>query len=493
MQPTLIAGRYRAERAVGHGGMGTVWLCRDEVLGRQVAVKQVGAMPGETSTDVRRALREARSSAALNHANVVSVFDAIEDGEQNWLVMEYVESRTLAEILAEDGPLSPERATWIGLQAADGLAAAHARGTMHRDVKPGNILVTASDHVKITDFGISRTHGDMQLTSTGLITGTPAYFAPEIARGEDADLPADVWALGATLYAAVEGAPPYPDRGNPLALLATIATTPAPPPRHAGPLTEPITRMMDRDPAARWSMDDAAHVLRRLHTQHRTTPDPGRSDRTVTLAAGASAAPAAAEPAAAAPPATGDPAGRHRGRWLPVAVLLLLLALVAVVGVLLMTGDDEEPAASNDAAPSAPADIGSESPSEDTGTTENTEPEPEPAPEPAPEPEPESEPEPVAPTGDVEEFGQTYYGLLPGDTASAYALLSPSYGSSLADYQAFWSTIDGVTVRDVRAVDATTVDVDLTYLTDGGEQDETRRLYLEQTDDGLLIVGDEIV
>ena len=268
MSPRTIAGRYVVERAVGHGGMGTVWLCRDEVLSRDVAVKEVGSMPGESKSDLARALREARNSAALNHRNVVSIYDAVEDGDQNWLVMEYVPSRNLAEIVAEDGPMSPERVAWIGAQAADGLAAAHQRGTMHRDVKPGNILVTEDDHVKISDFGIARTHGDTQLTQSGIVTGTPAYFAPELAKGEDPTIAADVWALGATLYATVEGRLPYPDHNNAIALLTQIASEPPPQPKLAGFLADPIGRMMDPDPSTRWTMADAAHTLHRLHEQH---------------------------------------------------------------------------------------------------------------------------------------------------------------------------------------------------------------------------------
>src|SRR5688500_6955682 len=158
-----IAGRYRVERAAGRGGMGTVWLCTDEVLGRQVAVKQVGTLPGETTLDLARAMREARSSAALNHRNVVSVYDAVEEGDHIWLVMEYVQGRTLAELVAEEGALSPEQVARIGAQVADGLAAAHARGTIHRDVKPGNILVGDDGTAKISDFGIARTTGDAQV------------------------------------------------------------------------------------------------------------------------------------------------------------------------------------------------------------------------------------------------------------------------------------------------------------------------------------------
>ena len=234
MPPETIAGRYRVEREVGRGGMGSVWLCHDELLGREVAVKQVGRMPGESTTDVARAMREARSSAALNHRNVVAVYDAVEEGEHVWLVMEYVAGRTLSQIVAEDGPLPPERVAWIGAQVADGLAAAHARGTVHRDVKPGNILVTDDDLAKISDFGIARTHGDATLTQAGLVTGTPAYFSPELARGDAASPASDVWALGATLYAAVEGRGAYPEQANALALLTTIATERPAAPARAG-------------------------------------------------------------------------------------------------------------------------------------------------------------------------------------------------------------------------------------------------------------------
>ncbi|WP_148616380.1 serine/threonine-protein kinase [Nocardioides rubriscoriae] len=487
MTATTIAGRYTVERVIGHGGMGSVYLCRDEVLGRRVAVKQVGHLPGESTSDVDRALREARSSAALNHPHVVSVYDAVEDGDHNWLVMEYVESRTLAEVLADEGPLSPERAARLGAQAADGLAAAHSRGTVHRDVKPGNILVTADDHVKIMDFGISRTHGDAQLTSTGLLTGTPAYFAPEIARGEEPGLAADVWALGATLYAAVEGHPPYPEQGNALALLTTIATRSAPLPRRAGVLTEAINRMMDRDPVARWSMADAAHVLRRIQDQAAVevvAPPPAARTTAITPKT----------PATSVTPATGD--DRRRGWLLPVAAVLLLALLVGAGALLLQGGDDTRdrvPAAGRTdtprktrtpAAAQAPETSSEPAPSASVPV----------APSPPAETEGESEADSPAPTGDVEAFGEEYYGLLPGDTEAAYALLSPSYGSSYAQYDGFWRTIEAVDVRDVTAVDDTTVDVSLTYTTsDGGTDDETRRLYLEPTDDGYVIVDDTVV
>ena len=233
--PDVIAGRYRVEREVGRGGMGSVWLCRDERLGRQVAVKQVGGLPGESSLHLARALREARHSAALNHPNVVAIFDALEEGDHVWLVMEYVPSRTLDEIVREDGPLAPRHAAGIGADVADGLAAAHALGVVHRDVKPSNILVRSRDsRALIADFGIARTVGQEQLTRSGLVTGTPAYFAPELARGEEPSPASDVWALGVSLYVAVEGEPPYAEQANAIAMLNTIASEPPPAPSAGG-------------------------------------------------------------------------------------------------------------------------------------------------------------------------------------------------------------------------------------------------------------------
>lgn len=248
MRHETIAERYLVVRAVGRGGMGTVWLCRDTVLGREVAVKQVGVLPGESAPDLARALREARSSAALNHPHVVSVFDAVEADDHIWLVMEYVPGETLSQLIAREGRLDPERVAAIGAQVADGLAAAHARGTVHRDVKPGNILI-AGDVAKISDFGIARTEGEEQLTRSGVLMGTPLYFSPELARGADPSPAADVWALGATLYNAVEGTPPVADRSNPIATLTAIAETRPPRPTHAGFLTDAIGRMLDPTPS----------------------------------------------------------------------------------------------------------------------------------------------------------------------------------------------------------------------------------------------------
>ncbi|MGA8208808.1 MAG: serine/threonine-protein kinase, partial [Nocardioidaceae bacterium] len=268
MSPELIGGRYRLDRAIGQGGMGTVWLGRDELLQRPVAVKQVGLMPGVSATDSARALREARSAAVLSHRNVVTVFDVVEQEATLWLVMEHVPSRSLADLIAEEGPLDPAAVADLGAQVADGLAAAHDAGITHRDVKPGNVLVREDGTAKISDFGIARAAGDPALTQSGLLTGTPSYFSPELARGEGPSHAADVWALGATLYAAVEGRPPYQPRANPVAVLHDIATRQPPAPTRAGFLEPALLRMLDREPESRWTMADAAHALQRLAREH---------------------------------------------------------------------------------------------------------------------------------------------------------------------------------------------------------------------------------
>ena len=200
-----IAGRYTVDREVGRGGMGAVWLATDKVLGRQVALKRLGGMaPGVGTPDFERAEREARLAARLNHPHVVAVFDLVDEGSEHWLVMEYVEGRTLAELVRQDGALTPDEAAPLLRQAADALAAAHESGIVHRDVKPSNILVTAEGQVKLSDFGIARAEADASLTQTGLVTGSPGYLAPEVASGQMATAAADVWSLGATAFHALE-------------------------------------------------------------------------------------------------------------------------------------------------------------------------------------------------------------------------------------------------------------------------------------------------
>lgn len=491
MNPDLIAGRYRVVRAVGHGGMGTVWLCSDEVLGREVAVKQIGMLPGESAPDAARALREARSSAALNHRNVVSIFDVVDDDSGHaWLVMEYVPSRTLGQVVREDGPLDPRRAAWIGAQVADGLAAAHAAGTMHRDVKPGNILVGEDDVAKITDFGIARRHDDDQLTRTGLVTGTPSYFSPELARGEDPGPESDVYALGATLYLAVEGRPPYPEERNPIVLLQRIAAQEPEPTEHAGPLAGPISRMMDRDLRSRWSMADAAGALRRV-AEH---GDAGPVDDEHTAVLTSPTAPAAA--AAAPGPDPAEDERRSRTPWLVAAAVLLLAVLGG--GYLLMTGgDDPAPRAgagpTASASPDEPTDEPTPTPEPEPEETEEAEPEPTPTPTPSPTPE-EAEEEDTA--GDPADAVGDYFAVVPDDTDAGWSRLAPSMQDEVGrdGYEQWWGSVDAVELHSTETVGDNQVQVDLTYvMEDGSATRETQLLTLEQSDDGWLIADDEVL
>ncbi len=251
----VIAGRYQLEREIGRGGMGSVWLAHDRVLDRTVAIKRIGRAPGpDGDPDLRRAMREARLAATLSHSHVVAVFDLAVEDDQQWLVMEYVEGLTLAQLVQRDGPLTPDRAAGLLKQAADALAAAHQSGIVHRDVKPSNILVTADGHVKLTDFGIARATGDDTMTQTGMVTGSPAYLAPEVASGRPASAASDVWSLGATLYFVLTGTTAYDAGGNIVATLYRIVHEDPPRPEEAGWLAALLEHTMAVEPGDRWSM-----------------------------------------------------------------------------------------------------------------------------------------------------------------------------------------------------------------------------------------------
>lgn len=264
MENELIAGRYRIGRPIGRGGMGTVWLCRDEVLDRDVAIKQIGALPGEDGDGAARARREARLAASLNHPNAVSIYDVVEHDGKPWLVMEYVPAENLSEIIKERGKLPPQDIAAIAAQVAKALAAAHKAGIVHRDVKPSNILVDEFGIAKITDFGIAKGSADPQLTRTGMMAGTPAYFAPEVARGKTPAPPSDVWALGATIFHALEGYPPYGLDENTIAMLYRIGVEQPAKSSNAGILAPALGHLLDTDVDRRWSMAMAADKLGEL-------------------------------------------------------------------------------------------------------------------------------------------------------------------------------------------------------------------------------------
>ncbi|MET8756691.1 protein kinase [Lentzea sp. NPDC004782] len=261
----LVAGRYRLSQRIGSGAMGVVWTAHDERLHRTVAVKQLLLQPGlaEADTDEakRRAMREGRIAARLQHPHAVAVYDVAEDDGQPWLVMEYLPSKSLSAVLSERGTLPPRDVASIGMQVASALAAAHNAGIVHRDIKPGNVLLGDDGTVKITDFGISRATGDVTVTATGMLAGTPAYLAPEVAKGYDPGSPSDVFSLGSTLYAAIEGEPPFGLSENTIALLHKVASGKVNPPRNAGPLTALLMRLLRAEPEDRPTMAEARDAL----------------------------------------------------------------------------------------------------------------------------------------------------------------------------------------------------------------------------------------
>jgi serine/threonine protein kinase len=261
----LVAGRYRLSQRIGSGAMGVVWTAHDERLHRTVAVKQLLLQPGlaEADTDEakRRAMREGRIAARLQHPHAVAVYDVAEDDSQPWLIMEYLPSKSLSAVLSERGTLPPRDVASIGMQVASALAAAHNAGIVHRDIKPGNVLLGDDGTVKITDFGISRATGDVTVTATGMLAGTPAYLAPEVAKGYDPGSPSDVFSLGSTLYAAIEGEPPFGLSENTIALLHKVASGKVNPPRNAGPLTALLMRLLRAEPEDRPTMAEARDAL----------------------------------------------------------------------------------------------------------------------------------------------------------------------------------------------------------------------------------------
>ncbi|MEJ2862212.1 serine/threonine-protein kinase [Actinomycetospora flava] len=493
--PRVVAGRYRLEERIGSGAMGVVWRGTDERLGRVVAVKQVflhAGLDDREAEEVRqRTLREGRIAARLQHPHAISVFDASIEGDEPWLVMEYLPSRSLAAVLGEQGTLEPRTVARIGRQVADALDAAHQAGIVHRDVKPGNVLLGADGTVKITDFGISRATGDLTLTRTGMLAGTPAYLAPEVARGDDSTSASDVFSLGATLYAAVEGVPPFGADDNALALLHSVAAGKVVPPSQAGPLTALLMRLLRDDPAERPTAAQARMELGRIaHAGGRA--EPPLSDLVPLGAAAPGSSPSVPEarhssdpwmpgpggpgsgsgsggPGPAGPPTrqgmpAPDVAPRSRSRRRPttaIVVLVLLVALAAggVVGVALLSSSSTD---SNGASVAAPG-----------GATQD-------------------------PQAAMVAAVRDYYGVVTGNEAAGWARLGPNLQSQAGGferYEAFWTTIASVQVVDASALDADTVRATLDFVPEGRERiREVHELGMVRGADGRwLIDTDESV
>jgi serine/threonine protein kinase len=351
-----LAGRYRLLSRIGSGGMGAVWRAYDDRLGREVAIKTVFLPPGLTTAEreqlYARTLREARSSARLSHPGIVTVHDVFEENGRPCIVMELLHARSLDEVIRDDGRMSPVRAAEIGAGMLAALRAAHAAGVLHRDVKPANVLLvpehageqgepTTAARVVITDFGIAAIEGEEALTHTGMVMGSPSFIAPERVRGEWASPASDLWSLGATLYTATEGRPPYV-RGNAMQTLMAVRNDDWAPPRHAGPLTPVLMGLLAKDVTQRMSAEQAAEGLAEVVRQGKPLPssNPGTAVRDMPEVP---ASPYAGQPNAPEDPHSTPEAAQPSGepprtrRWkTPVFAGLAVLVVAVAAGLLLL-------------------------------------------------------------------------------------------------------------------------------------------------------------
>ena len=470
---TTIAGRYRLEREIGRGGMGEVWLAEDILLRRRVAAKRIGALPGTSDADLDRVRREAQVSAMLHHEHVVVVFDLVEEAGQHWLVMEYVESENLAELVRRGGPLSPDAAATLIAQAAAALAAAHEAGIVHRDVKPSNILVTPEGQVKLGDFGIARLEADQQLTRTGLLVGSPGFLAPEVAGGSPASPASDMWSLGATIFHAVEGHSPYETvDGNVIGTLYRIVNEPVPQPERAGWLAPLIGQLMRHDPSSRWDSTRAAAYLA-------GGPDGGLATQTMAAAEVAPgplpvpAAPAAEPTSVIRREPSVAPAPSRRRRRVPLEALIAI-ALVAVIALLfvafLVRG------MSGGGGPEAGPSTGSSSPGD--GSSASTTPA-------------SSEPTDEG----ITSFIESYLATAPKNPEATFAQLTPEFqdqSGGLDGYSGFWDTIATATPSNIEPdADNLTVSYDVAYVRDdGGHRSDSVSLDLDFEGGKYLIAGE---
>ncbi|MFI8345465.1 serine/threonine-protein kinase [Streptomyces sp. NPDC085639] len=260
----VLAGRYRLVEPIGRGGMGKVWRAHDELLHRTVAVKELtaGLYVAQADRDVMhaRTQKEARAAARIQHPAVVTVHDVLEHDDRPWIVMEYIDGPSLAEAAKAAGRIEPREAARIGLHVLGALRAAHAVGVLHRDVKPGNVLLAKDGRVLLTDFGIAAIEGDSSITRTGEIVGSIDYLAPERVTGGSPDPSSDLWSLGATLYTAVEARSPF-RRTSPISSLQAVVNDEPPALRQAGALGPIITALLRKDPAERPSAAEAERML----------------------------------------------------------------------------------------------------------------------------------------------------------------------------------------------------------------------------------------
>ncbi|WP_200209474.1 serine/threonine-protein kinase [Micromonospora coerulea] len=310
---TTIGGRYSLRSPVGNGGMGTVWRATDTLLRRDVAVKEVVLPPGLAPSDrdamYERTLREARAAAAIQHPAVVQVYDVVTEGGRPWIVMELLDARSLADMVIEDGPVAPRAVAKIGIALLGALEVAHAIGVLHRDVKPANVLICSDGRCVLTDFGVARMPTDVQLTTPGMVLGSPHFISPERAMGQEFGPPSDLFSLGVTLYTAVEGRPPF-DKGDPIETMHAVVEDPPATPQRSGPLTRVLMGLLEKDPARRLDVHTARAMLRELLAGPLTSTATAVNSVTDPYAVVPVQRPTAPPPAAPEPKPSGQIGGR---------------------------------------------------------------------------------------------------------------------------------------------------------------------------------------
>ncbi|MFD9703718.1 serine/threonine-protein kinase [Lentzea sp. NPDC059081] len=526
-----VGDRYVLLDQLGAGAMGVVWRARDELLHRDVAVKQLllnEVQPNEFHEAVQRAMREGRIAARLQHPNAIAVYDVVVEDGKPCLVMEYLPSRNLSSILSDRGTLPVMEAARIGALAAGALAAAHEKGIVHRDIKPGNVLIGREGAVKITDFGISRALGDVAVTKTGMLAGTPAYLAPELARGAEPAPPSDVFSLGATIYAMTEGEPPFGKSTNDLGLLYKVARGETRPPMRSGPLTGLLTRLLANEPSQRPTSAQAAAELKAIAagvpvpaTQvippRPMTPPAGTAvmgaagpgtmgPRTVPPQGPRTAPPRTRPPAPL--PATYDDDYRDdyrdepepkKNRGLAIAAAVLGVALVAGLLYLLVQGIGDD----DNASPGPSTTKTTEQTTEDEPTptaqpTTTTQKPPTSQSTPPSKPTSSSKPPTKFSQAQVVDFVKKHYAKLPANVEGARADWDPKQAPGLASEKEFWGQYSKVVAKGnpvVSANDDGTFDV--TQALELTEKDSDKATTVEHTleisgkGEKLLITGEQ--
>ncbi|SDW57123.1 Protein kinase domain-containing protein [Amycolatopsis xylanica] len=461
--------------------MGMVWRGEDTSLDRVIAVKELilpfGHGGEEKAAEAKnRAMREARIAARLQHPHAITVFNVVEHEDRPWLIMEYLPSKSLSAVLAEDGPLPVDEVIRIGIQLTSALQAAHEAGIVHRDVKPGNVLIGEDGTVKVTDFGISRASGDATYTATGEISGTPAFLAPEVARGVDATAASDVFSLGATLYTAIEGAPPFGTADNQIALLYRVSSGEIVPPVKAGKLKPLLLRLLEVKPEDRPEMGDVLTELRMLAAFDGDEPPE---------------VPAATVPAtrrieeghmpAPVPPPVVEK--RRRGALIAVAVGAVVVVIAVVAGILFALRQKDDTAGQQTPTPTPPPSSQVSSPAPEQPPVSSSETPPPTTTSPSTSP---SAPAEQTPAQAIED----YFKLLPGNLEAGYATLSDAFkqkhSPTFQRYADFWNRFSAVSAA-VTASGPNSASARLTYTEKGRTFTENHTYTLIQQNGKWLI------